>query len=89
MIISGLLDLIFGLIKIVFGWINLPEMPSAITSIVDELFTIFEGAVGLLGVFVDLQFLAVCMPILVVIINFEHLYRGTMFIIRKLPLNIN
>lgn len=89
MIISGLLDLIFGLIKVVFGWINLPQMPEAITSIVDELFGIFEGAVGLLGIFVDLQFLAVCMPILVIIINFEHVYRATMFVIRKLPLNIN
>lgn len=89
MIVAALLDLIFGLIKIIFGWINLPPMPEAITSIIDELFGVFEGAIGLLGVFVDLEFLSICMPLLIIIVNFEHLYRGTMFVIRKLPININ
>lgn len=89
MIIESIIKALFGLVKLVFGWIDLPDMPSAITSVVDELFNLFSGAVGLLGMFVDLQFVAVLVPVLILVINFDKVYRLTMFILHKLPIGIN
>ena len=39
MILQAVFDLVAALLKLVFGWINLPDMPSAVMSVIDELFT--------------------------------------------------
>ena len=85
MILESILNLISGLIKLVFGWINLPDMPSSVTSIIDELFGYIRGSMGLLGVFVDLNMVKVLLPVLLIVINFEHVWKFTMFIVRKIP----
>ena len=45
MILQAVFDLVKNVIKLVFGWINLPDMPSAVTSVVDELFALLRGSV--------------------------------------------
>ena len=85
MILESILNLISGLIKLVFGWINLPDMPSSVTSVIDELFVYIRGSMGLLGVFVDLNMVKVFLPVLLIVINFEHVWKFTMFIVRKIP----
>ena len=35
MIVKGLLELVFGLLKIVFAPINLPDLPDGIASVLD------------------------------------------------------
>lgn len=85
MILESILNLISGLIKLVFGWINLPDMPSSVTSVIDELFVYIRGSMGLLGVFVDLNMVKVLLPVLLIVINFERVWKFTMFIVRKIP----
>ena len=85
MILESILNLISGLIKLVFGWINLPDMPSSVTSVIDELFVYIRGSMGLLGVLVDLNMVKVLLPVLLIVINFEHVWKFTMFIVRKIP----
>lgn len=89
MIIESIINALFGLVQLIFGWIDLPDMPAAITSVVDELFALFSGAIGLLGMFVDLSFVAVLIPVLIIIINFDKVYRLTMFILHKLPIGVD
>ena len=72
-------------IKLVFGWINLPDMPEAVTSVVDELFALLRGSVGMMGIFLDLKMLKILLPVLLIVINFEHVWKFTMFILRKIP----
>ena len=60
-------------------------MPEAVTSVIDELFALLRGSVGMLGVFVDLSMLKILLPVLLIVINFEHVWKFTMFILRKIP----
>ena len=85
MILQAVFDLVRNVIKGVFGWINLPAMPEAVTSVIDELFALLRGSVGMLGVFVDLSMLKILLPVLLIVINFEHVWKFTMFILRKIP----
>ena len=84
MILQAVFDLVKNVIKLVFGWINLPDMPEAVTSVVDELFALLRGSVGMMGIFLDLKMLKILLPVLIVI-NFEHVWKFTMFILRKIP----
>lgn len=85
MIIKGLLELIFGLLQIVFSPIALPALPDGIQSVVDEFVNVLVGAVGLLGVFVDLNTLKWLIPVVIIIVNFDRVWNLIMFILRKIP----
>lgn len=85
MIIKGLLELIFGLLQIVFSPISLPALPDGIQTVVDELVDVLVGAVGILGIFVDLNVLRWLIPVVIVIVNFERIWSLIMFILRKIP----
>lgn len=85
MILEAVFDMLVGLIKVVFGWINLPDLPAEIESVIDELFGYLEGGMGLLSVFMDISMLRLLLPVLLIIINFDKAYKLTMFILRKIP----
>lgn len=73
------------MIKTVFGWINLPQLPDEVMSIIDQLFDILSGAMGLLSIFMDINMLKILLPVLLIVINFDEAYKLTMFILRKIP----
>lgn len=85
MIVEAVLNLLIGMIKTVFGWINLPQLPDEVISIIDQLFDILSGAMGLLSIFMDIDMLKILLPILLIVINFDKAYKLTMFILRKIP----
>ena len=85
MILEAVFNLISGLVKIVFGWINLPDLPGSITSVIDELFALISGSVGIIGIFVDLNMVKILFPVLLIVINFDDVWKFTMFILRKIP----
>lgn len=85
MIIKGLFNLVLGLLKIIFAPINLPQLPDGIQSILDRLLEVLLSAVGLLEVFVRPQTLLVVVPLLIIIYNFEHVWNGIIFILKKIP----
>ena len=84
MIVEALLNLVLNLLKLVFGWINLPDMPDSVMAVIDKLFEALEGAVGLFGIFVDLNMVKILLPVLLIVVNFEHVWKFTMFILRKI-----
>lgn len=85
MIIEGLLNLFVGLLEVVFSWVNVPELPASVTSVIDELFDILAGSVGLLSIFIDFDMVRLLLPVLVIVINFDEAWKLTMFILRKIP----
>lgn len=85
MILEAVFNLVSGLIQLVFGWINLPDMPETVMSVIDELFTILQGSIGLLSVFVDINMVKILLPVLLIVVNFEEIWKFTMFILRKIP----
>lgn len=89
MIIKAFLDVSLNLIRVFFGWINIPNFPVEITSVVDQIFNYVAIGLRFVLIFFDMNFLRACIPVLLIIINFEHIYEGVMFVMRKVPfLNI-
>lgn len=85
MIIKGLFELVFALLQIVFAPINLPDLPDGIQSVLDEFIQIMASAVGLLGIFVDLSVVKWLIPVVLVVANFDKVWKMIMFILRKIP----
>lgn len=85
MILEAVFDLIAAFIKLIFGFINLPDLPDRISSIINQLFDAIEGSLGLLSIFIDFDVLRILLPVLLVVINFDEVYKFVMFIVRKIP----
>lgn len=85
MIFEAILNMVSALLQLVFGWINLPDLPASITSLIDEFFDYIRGGMGIIGIFLDLDVVRVLLPILIVVINFEEVWKFVMFIVRKIP----
>ncbi len=85
MILEGLLNLIFGLLKIVFGWISLPAFPSELASGIETFLNLIFDNITLLGFFIRPATITIVVPILIILLNFEDLYKITMWILRKIP----
>ncbi|MDO4279635.1 MAG: hypothetical protein Q4C69_12475 [Lachnoclostridium edouardi] len=85
MIVEALLTLISTLLKLCFGWKNLPNLPDSVMSVVNELFGYIEGSIGIMGVFIDLSMVRILLPVLLIVVNFEEVWKFTMFILKKIP----
>lgn len=85
MIIKGLFELVFGLLQIVFAPINLPDLPYGIQYVLDELQSVMIGALGLFGIFVDLDVVRWLIPVVLVIVNLDKVWNLIMFVLRKIP----
>lgn len=85
MIVSSVLNLFVGMLEVVFGWIQLPNLPDSIMSIINTVFDYIIGSIGLLGVFVDLDVVMVLIPLAIAVARFDDLYKMTMFVLRKIP----
>lgn len=88
MILQAVIDLLVGLVKLCFGWINLPPLPSQIQAVLDMVLGYMRDGIGILAWFIDMDYVFILVPIVIVIINFDKVYRLTMFILRKLPIGI-
>lgn len=89
MIIQGLLNLIKTLLFAVFSWINLPVFPETLTSSIDSFLSLIFDNLTLLGFFIRPQTLMVSIPVLIILLNFDEVYKLTMWILKKIPfLNI-
>ena len=89
MIIKAIFELILGLLKLVFGFLpNIPSFPDNIMTSLDKVFTTIFDNLDLLGLFVNINTIKILVPLVIIVVNFEHIYHFTMWIIKKIPLSI-
>lgn len=88
MILESVINLIILLIKSLFGWIELPSIPTSVSSVIDTIFQYMESGISLIGIFLPLDFILEVFPFVLAIINFDYIYRLTMWVIRKLPFSV-
>lgn len=79
------MELIYSLFEIIFSFIELPPLPAEIQSVVDTAVSYMLGGIGFLKVFIDFDFLGVLVPIVVVIINLDKIWKLVIFVLRKIP----
>lgn len=85
MIVQALLDLISGLLKTLFGWINLPSLPVGVEDIINTTFSYMESGFGMVALFIDFNLVKILLPLVIVIVNFDKAYHLVMFVLRKIP----
>ena len=90
MILELIITGITTILKIVLGILpNIPQLPDSITSSIDRVMNVIFNNVGLLGIFVRISTIKLLVPLVIIVVNFEHIYHFVMWIIKKLPLAID
>lgn len=89
MIIMALLELIFGILKILFGWMSLPDMPVEITEVIDQVKNYIIDGLPIIWCFFDKRITTICLGVSLAAYNFEKVYYFLMWIIAKLPIGVN
>ncbi len=85
MILETLLNIIKVLLQVIFGWINLPQMPEQLTSSIGTFLSLIFDNLSLLGFFIRPLTLTLTIPILIILLNFEQVYKLTIWILKKIP----
>ncbi len=89
MILLGLLNVLFAVLKALFSWLSLPDMPQEITGVVDTVMGYVVDALPLLWVFFDKSVVTVCLVVALACTNFDKIYDLLMWILAKLPIGIS
>lgn len=90
MILELIISAITNVLKIVLAVLpNLPQLPNSITTSISRVMSVIFDNVGLLGIFVRISTIKLLVPLVILVVNFEHIYHFIMWIIKKLPLSIN
>lgn len=86
MIIQVILDLLKNVLFTVFGWINLPNLPDELLNAVDLFLDLIFDNAGVLGFFIRPITITITIPVVIIILNFDKLYKLTMWILKKIPM---
>lgn len=86
MLLGGLLDLFILLITTVLDLIpDLPQAPEQVQTYIQYfLDTLFNGF-GLISIFIDWNTFKTILLLWFIVFNFEHIYKLTMYILKKIP----
>lgn len=86
MIITTILNLLKMLLFTCFSWINLPDLPAEIMENINTFLDLIFNNLTLLGFFIRPTTLKLVIPILIIVLNFDNIYKFTMWILRKIPM---
>lgn len=85
MILSAIFDMLFGMIKAIFSFINLPSTPKELQAVLDILFSNIRIGINFVALFVDMRLVRTLLPFVIILVNFERAYKFVMFVARKIP----
>lgn len=89
-----IIELLFNLIKFILDFLfnllpNIPSFSSNLANSLDSYLDLIFSNLSLLGFFVDIALIKVLVPLIIIVINFEHIYHFSLWVIKKLPFSIN
>lgn len=89
MILESILNLFKDAIFGIFYWIDLPNMADYGTGFQDAFDLIsdmLESSKSLINLFLPWDIVRFGIPIVIVVMNFEHIYNFIMWVIKKIPM---
>lgn len=91
MIIEAIENFITLILQFILNIIpNLPDLPQNLKdALINYIDLIFNYGGNFIGIFVRISTLKVVLPLLILAINFDKIYEVLMWIIKKIPININ
>ena len=85
MIIEAVFDLAVAAIKLIFGWIYLPAFPESLETTLTTYEDLIFDNLSMLSFFVRVSTVKVLVPLILIVVNFDKVYKLTMYILRKIP----
>ena len=64
----------------------LPDMPSQVVSVLNRLLDLFQNSINLFACFIDFNMVKILLPLVILVVNFEGVYKIIMWILRKIPI---
>lgn len=90
MIFQILIVIILGLINAIFSILpSIPNVPTELSNAISSFFDLLFSNSGLVGFFVPMNIVKIALPIAIIISQFDHIYKMALWVIKKLPFNIN
>lgn len=90
MILEAILNLVRLLLQFICAL--LPDIPDIEVSLLEDLthyFDLIFDNLDLLPFFIDINTVQVLVPLVLIVINFEHIYHFAIWVLKKLPLGIS
>ena len=86
MIIEGLVNILVMSIQAVLSLIpNLPDLPADLIEGANGFINLIFDNLGLLGLFIPISTIKVVVPLILVIVNFDKIYRLVIWTLKKIP----
>ena len=85
LIVESILNLFSSALKLIFGWISLPELPAEISSVVNQLIEYMKSGMCIVFLFFSIDLIRIMLPLVIVVANFDKVYKLVMFVLRKIP----
>lgn len=90
MIVKAIFDAILSVLMTIFNLLpSVPSFPETLLNSLNTVFSTIFDNLGLLGLFVRIDTIKVLIPLLIIAVNFEHIYHFVLWIIKKIPLSID
>ena len=83
MIIEGIFNLLSGIINLIP--FELPSLPSQFQEGLDFIFEGILSSLGLINIFIDLQFWITCAVAMLIIYNIKHIWNTFVFCLNLIP----
>ena len=85
MILESVFNLFSSAIKLIFAWIDLPDLPAQVETVITQLFDYIEMGLGFVFLCFDMSLVKIMLPFVLVVANFDKVYKLVMFVLRKIP----
>lgn len=83
MILKAIFDLLTGIINLIP--FELPQLPTQFQTALDMLFNGITSSLGLINIFIDLQFWITCAVAMTVIYNIKHIWNLFVYCLNLIP----
>ena len=84
-ILNFVFELLFVIIQLLFGWINIPPFPASLKSSINSFLDLIFNNLTFLGFFIRPTTLKIAIPLCIFLFNFKYFYKLTIWIIKKIP----
>lgn len=85
MLIEKLLEFVSGLWSFLLGWLNIPDMPAEIISVLDKVKQAMIDGLNIFGFFIDITVFRVCCTLFVALFVVHNLWKFIRWILKKIP----
>lgn len=76
--------MLFDVIMVLLG--VLPDMHPKVIEAVDIVFGYMFDAVSLVALFIDFDMVKILIPLVIAVLNFDHIYTFVLWVIKKIPI---